>query len=63
MSFQNGPSLREQYWWVWGNALTFVLLRQGKWILVTDKATAQGGVHLKDRFVDLTRITSNETKS
>lgn len=60
MSFQNGPSLREQYWWVWGDALTFVLLRQGKWILVTDKPT---NVHLKDRFVDTTRITSKETES
>ncbi len=63
MSFQDGPKLREQYWWVWGGALTFVLLKQGQWILVTDKPTAQASVHLKDRFVDLTRITSTKTES
>ncbi len=74
VSFENGPTLREQYWWTWGNSLAFVLLKQGEWILVVDKPTAQNNpngstyrgrryLHLKDRFVDLTRITSKETES
>lgn len=60
MSFAEGPSLREQYWWTWDHSVRFVLLRLGQWILVTDNPT---NLHLKDRFVDLTRITSNKTES
>jgi len=71
VSFAKGPTLREQYWWTWGSALRFVLLKRGEWIVVIDRPTAQeqtntaglGNVHLKDRFVDLTRITSTKTES
>lgn len=61
VSFAEGPTLKEQYWWTWGSSLTFVLLKRNEWILVGDRETNgldQEFVHLKDRFVDLTRITS-----
>lgn len=59
MSF--AKPFREQYWWTWGNPRTFVLLKRGEWILVIAKPIPQIDqefVHLKDAFVDLTRITS-----
>ena len=67
MSFTQGPGLSEQYWWEWSNTLRFVFLKQGRWIMVTstdhDLQVQRKNLHLKDRFVDLTRITSNKTKS
>ena len=56
--FGASPTLREQYWWTWSQPLTFVLLRQGEWILVSDQPTSNVFLQVKDRFVDLTRITS-----
>ena len=61
MSFGEGPSLRHQYWWTWGRTLRFILLRNGRWIHVTDHYLKGDIVHLKDRYVDLTRITSNKS--
>ncbi len=46
MSFQEGPTLMDQYWWTllpvilrsWkGKRFTFVLLRESGWILMTDE--------------------------
>lgn len=62
MSFAQGPGLSEQFWWAWSHPLHFALLKQGKWICVTatefDLDVTPPNVHLKDRFVDVTRITS-----
>ncbi len=64
MSFAEAPTLSQQYWWSAKIVpLRFVLLKQGKWIAVSLTAVSGDHVHLNDRFVDLTRITSNKTKS
>lgn len=67
MSFAEAPTLKEQYWWTWGTELRFVLLKRGRWFLVVkpehELTLVANNVHLKDRFVDLTRITSKQTTS
>lgn len=64
MSFAESPTLSQQYWWV-ARVLPFefVLTKQGRWIRVVGTPIPDDYVHLKDRYVDLARITSNKAKS
>jgi hypothetical protein len=56
-----GETLFQQYWLA--DVYFFVLTKQGRWIGWGYSESTEANVHMNGQFVDLTRITSQKTKS